>query len=205
MPRLPKRCPPGLSPDDRTDFLERQAEFDRLLKEDKDQPFNDIEAGGDTNGHNASTFPGGADYQQEFDRPENAPSPVKHLVKDGKRCKEVIPVKVKRRGKKRKPHRSLEAFGDAVHENQTEFGAEPGQQLDLRASADYQFWRLVGHAVHDLPAKYKHRAFLVELAESGNLVEAAGKHHLTRKAGRHAFRQLLVAAGLGKSSYARSL
>lgn len=208
MKRPPtKRYPPGLSDDDRADFLERQQEFDDQLRA---SGFVDLEDGSDMADYpGASTLPGGADHDPVFDREENQPGPVKHLIKLGRPCKTIIAQKT-RKGRRRKPHRSLEAFGETLSEHQTEFGAEPGQQLGFGSAPDYEFWRRVGHAVHDLPdgsdePAHPHYAFLIDLSDSGNLAAAARRAGITRKVARCAFRKLLVAIGLGKSSYARSL
>lgn len=197
-PPLSKRCPPGLTDDERSDFFERQAEFDAVLKA---EGFVDLESGSDMSDFDGSTFSGGEDFDPSFD--DNQPGPVKHLVKNGKPCRDVIAITPKRNGRKRRPHRSLEAFGDAVHEHQSEFGAEPGQQLGLGATADYEFWRRVGHAVHDVPPEHEHSGFLIDLAESGNLAEAAKTHGLSRTTARRVFRDLLFRCGLKKSQPAR--
>ena len=115
----------------------------------------------------------------------------------------LIPVKVRRKGRDRKPHRSLEAFGDDVHEHQTEFGSQPGQQLDFTAAPEYEFWCRVGQAVHELPEKYEFLPFLFDLAESGNLDESRKKHGLSRTTARRVFRDLLFRARLEKSAPAR--
>jgi hypothetical protein len=200
-----KRCPPGLTDDERSDFLERQAEYDDILRA---EGFRDVENGADMSELEASTFPGGADEDPAFDRPENAPGPVRVLVRDGKPCNDVVEVKTPRKGRRRRPHRSLEALGSKIYEQQTELyhaDAGEGQQLGLTASADYTFWRLVGLGVHALPPNWKHRAFLLDLAESGDLLGSARQHGLTHAQGRHVFKKLLDRIGLGKSPAARAI
>jgi hypothetical protein len=101
-------------------------------------------------------------------------------------------------GAKHSAHVSLDALDfDAL---------ECADQIQpLSATPRAEFWRQVGLAVNDLPRNYPRRAFLVALAESGNLSREAKRHGLTPWQGRWAFKKLLDRSGLTLSPMARDL
>lgn len=86
-------------------------------------------------------------------------------------------------------------------------GAESTRRNGVRrdeAAEAAEFWALVGAKVGELPRAYAHRRFLVALAASGNLSEAARCYGLTPMAARWVFKRFLERAGLGESRPARS-
>lgn len=66
-----------------------------------------------------------------------------------------------------------------------------------------EFWRAVSVAVASLPRNYPRRAFLVTVAETGNVYGTCKKFGITHMTGRWALRKLLIRAGLERSRMAR--
>lgn len=59
-------------------------------------------------------------------------------------------------------------------------------------------WRAISRQAHDLPADYKHRAFLIDLAQVGTVAEyLLRRHKLTRRRAIWAFDKFLLEHGMG--------
>ncbi len=199
--RSHKRHPPGLSGDQLRAFLRTQELLDRRLARDG---FTDVEGGTDSNAHHTSTLP-----RPEVDSGPSGPAGhVIHLIKNGHpvpRSRQLIQTIAVPGKQRRGGHLSVEALNGSLYRSQREFGAAEGQVVGLTASPTFEFWTAVAQAANSLPTTYPRRAFILSVAQTGDLVGCARRHRLTHARARWAFKRFLDGIGLGGSPAARSV
>lgn len=81
-----------------------------------------------------------------------------------------------------------------IEENARVFGLE---SIHLSDTPTARAWQAISRHAHDLPVTYKHRSFLVDLAQTGVVAEfLLRRHKLTRRAAIWAFDKFLVENGM---------
>ena len=74
-----------------------------------------------------------------------------------------------------------------------------GTYLNVADTPTAVAWRNISHAAHGLPANYRHRLFLIDLAQVGCVAGyLLRRHRLTFRSARWAFHRFLEDVGLGQ-------